>query len=106
MTPLQRALASATGIPLAPGFAVHPGEILREELEARGLTQTAFAEQLGRSAQLVSEICTGKKSVTPETALGFERVLGVSADFWVRLQAAYALDVARMRAAKAAGGAR
>lgn len=103
MTPLQRALAAVSGPPLASGLAVHPGEILREELHARDLTQAAFAEELGRPAQLVNDICTGKRSVTAKTALDFERVLGASADFWVRLQAAYDLDVARVRAAKAGG---
>jgi addiction module HigA family antidote len=103
VTPLQRAMASVSGPPLAPGLAVHPGEILREEIQARGLTQTALAEQLRRPVQLVNEVCTGKRSVTPATALGLERVLGVSADFWVRLQAAYDLDIARVRAAKAGG---
>lgn len=103
MTDLQRLVASLIGRPLAPGLAVHPGEILREELQTRGLTQAAFAEQLGRPAQLVSEIVTGTKGITARTALDFERVLGVSADFWMRLQAAYELDVARVRVARAGG---
>jgi addiction module HigA family antidote len=94
---LLRALAAAIGGPLAPGAAVRPGALLREELEYRGLTQAAFAAQIGRPAQLVSEIVTGKKAITPETALDFELALGISADVWVRLQADYGLSIVRAR---------
>jgi HTH-type transcriptional regulator/antitoxin HigA len=97
---LLRALAAA----VAPGtgWSVLPGEVLREALESNGLTQAEFAAQIGRPAQMVSEVITGKKSITPETALDFELVLGISADFWVRVQADY--DLSRARARAAGGG--
>jgi len=76
---------------------VHPGEILREELKARELTQAACAEAAGRSVQVVNLIITGKKRITPDTALDLERALGVSADFWSRLQVDHDLWVARQR---------
>lgn len=80
------------------GLAVHPGESLREELEARGLSQRAFAAQIARPAQVINEICRGKKAITASTALALERGLdGVSAEFWVRLQADYDLALARLR---------
>jgi HTH-type transcriptional regulator/antitoxin HigA len=95
VTALLRGLA-ATVAP-GPGWAIHPGEILREELAERGLSQAAFAAQIGRPAQMVSEIITGKKGVTPQTALDFELALGIQADFWVHVQADHDLNAARAR---------
>ncbi len=65
----------------------HPGEMLRAEfLEPLGLTQSAFAVRLGVSFPRLNEIIRGKRSVTPDTALRFARVLGMPADFWLGLQ--------------------
>lgn len=77
--------------------SVHPGEILLEELRARSLTQSACAEMCGRSVEVINRIIKSKKNITPDTALDLERGLGVSADFWVRLQADHDLAVARKR---------
>ena len=78
-------------------LAIHPGEFLSEELEARGITQRELARRLRRPEQVVSEIVNGKKGISAETALGLERVLGASADFWLGLQMTYDLAVARRR---------
>ena len=65
----------------------HPGEMLLEEfLKPLGLTQTAFAARLGVSYPRLNEIIRGKRAVTPDTALRLERVLGMSAEFWLGLQ--------------------
>jgi HTH-type transcriptional regulator / antitoxin HigA len=80
-----------------PDYVVAPGEILEETLEARGLTKADFAERCGRSAKFISEVISGKAPVTPETAIQFERVLGVSAAIWSNLEADYRL---RQAAAK------
>ncbi len=74
---------------------IPPGEILEEELAARGMTQRELAARLGRPAQVVNEIVKAKKAITPETALGLERVLGIDARFWVNLEANYRLTIAR-----------
>ena len=79
-----------------PNIAIHPGEFLGEEIEARGMTQRQLAEQMGRPVQVVNEIILGKKRVTAETALELERVLGITAHLWVRLQADYELVKARL----------
>lgn len=63
----------------------------------RGITQLACAELIGRSVQVVNMIVKGKKSITADTALDLERGLGISAEFWIRLQANYNLSVARQR---------
>ena len=65
----------------------HPGEMLLEEsLRPLGITQSAMATRLGISFPRLNEIIRGKRSVTPDTALRLERVLGMSADFWLGLQ--------------------
>lgn len=69
---------------LAETFPV--GEFLAEELEARDWSQGDFAEILGRPAQFVSEIITGKKEITRESAAQIGAALGTSADYWLNLQ--------------------
>ncbi|MEX0786979.1 MAG: HigA family addiction module antitoxin [Dehalococcoidia bacterium] len=76
-------------------MAIAPGEILAEELEARGMTQRELAEKMGRPAQMLSEIVRGKKAITAETALQLEEALGPSAEFWMGLQTSYELTLAR-----------
>ncbi|WP_225755213.1 HigA family addiction module antitoxin [Actinotalea sp. Marseille-Q4924] len=71
--------------------AFPPGEILAEELEARGWTQAEFAEVLGRPAQLVSEIIAGKKEITRESASQIAAALGTTAEFWLNMQDRYHL---------------
>ena len=76
--------------------AIPPGETLGEELEARGLSQSELARRMERPIQAINEIVRGRKAITAETALQLEDVLGVSADFWLRLEADYQLSVARL----------
>ena len=65
----------------------HPGEMLLEEfLKPLGISQSAFAVRLGVSFPRLNEIVRGKRAVTSDTALRLERVLGMSADFWLGLQ--------------------
>ena len=65
----------------------HPGEMLLEEyLKPLGVTQTAFAYRLGVSYPRLNEIIKGRRAVTTDTALRLERVLGMSAEFWLGLQ--------------------
>lgn len=74
-----------------PDYAIHPGEILEETLEARGMKKLDFAQRCGLTDKTISQIISGKASVTPETAIQFERVLGVSAAIWNNLQSNYNL---------------
>jgi antitoxin HigA-1 len=73
---------------------VHPGEVLGEELEVRGLTAHAFALKLRVPANRITEIINGKRGISAETALRLGRYFGNSAEFWMRLQAGYDLAVA------------
>jgi len=64
-----------------------PGEILlREFLEPLGITQSAFAKHIGVTSARLSEIIHGKRPVTMDSALRFERALGFSAESWMRMQ--------------------
>lgn len=81
--------------PYRPDYAVPPGAVLEEHLDARGMSQAELARRCGRSAKLVSEILAGKAPVEPKTALQFERVLGVDADIWLGIEADYRLHRAR-----------
>jgi antitoxin HigA-1 len=66
-----------------------PGEILlRQFLEPLGITQAAFAKHIGITAARLSEIIHGKRAVTIDTAIRFERALGFSAESWLRMQLA------------------
>ena len=76
---------------------IPPGEILEEELEARGMTQKELAARLNRPAQAISEIINAKKAITPDTAIGLEKVLGIDAHFWTNLEGNYRMTLARNR---------
>jgi len=72
-----------------PDFVTPPGETLLETLEALGMTQVELAERTGRPTKTISEIVNAKTAITTETALQFEKVLGVPARFWLNLERNY-----------------
>jgi len=80
---------------LTPSELIHPGEMLKDEIEYRGLSQRSLATQMGISPSLLNEILNGKRSISTEYALLFEAVLGIDADIWLRLQADYDMQAAK-----------
>jgi addiction module HigA family antidote len=60
--------------------------LLEEFLKPLGISQSAFAIRLGVSFPRLNEIIRQKRGVTPDTALRFAQVTGMSADFWLGLQ--------------------
>ena len=72
-----------------------PGETLQETIETLGITQAELAERTGRPKKTINEIIKGKAPITPETALQFERALGVPARFWNRREQQYREFLAR-----------
>jgi HTH-type transcriptional regulator / antitoxin HigA len=74
-----------------PAEVFPPGEFLREEIEARGWSQAELAEILGRPPRLISELITGKRAITPETAKGLGEAFETGAQFWMNLESSYRL---------------
>ena len=64
---------------------VHPGEILKEELEELNISARLFSEKLGVSTNRITEILNGKRRITSDTALRLSRYFGTSAEFWMNL---------------------
>ena len=76
-----------------PKNPFHPGEILLEEfLEPAGVSQAAFARQLGWTKARLNELIRGKRGITADSALDLSEVLGTSAKLWMNLQSTYDLD--------------
>ena len=80
---------------LTPYEPTHPGEILREEIECRGITQTHLADELGMKVSLLNELVNGKRDFTIEYAMMLEAALGIDSDFWINLQTDYSKAKAR-----------
>lgn len=75
-----------------PDVAIHPGEYLAEEIEARGISQKELARRMERPLNAINEIINGKKAITAETALQLEEVIPeISARFWLNLETDYQL---------------
>lgn len=74
---------------------IHPGEMIKDEIMARGLTQKELAQQMGVSYTVFNEILNGKRPVTTEYALLLEAALGTDANIWIGLQTAYNMQRAK-----------
>ena len=68
---------------------IHPGEMIKDEIIARGITQKELALQMGVSYTVFNEILNGKRPITTEYALLLEAALGTDANIWIGLQADY-----------------
>ena len=82
---------------LIPAIVPAPGELLADELEARGWTQRDFAQIVAMPYQAVNEIVNAKKEITPQTALKFAEAFGTSPELWLGLEQDYRLFLARAR---------
>lgn len=80
---------------LQPSEPIHPGEMLKDELDARGMSQRKFAGLIGMPYTAFNEIINGKRPITTDTALKIEAATGISANIWIGLQTDYNLQMAR-----------
>ena len=80
---------------LTSSMLIHPGEMIKDEIMARGITQKELAQQMGVSYTVFNEILNGKRPVTTEYALLLEAALGTDAKIWTGLQSSY--DMQKMR---------
>ena len=74
--------------------AIHPGRVLRRELESRNMSAKALALALRTPSGRIVDILNGKRGISPEAAPQLARFFGASAMFWLNLQTAYELAVA------------
>jgi len=81
-------------------LAIHPGELIADELAAREMTAADLARAMGVDAGRVSRLVNAQTSVTGDTAIRLAEAFGTSAEFWIHLQADY--DLARAREARVA----
>jgi addiction module HigA family antidote len=79
---------------------VHPGRILKREIEARGLSANKLALALRVPSGRITSILNGKRAISPETALRLAQYFGNSAQFWMNLQSRYDLAVAEQEMGK------
>lgn len=80
---------------LTPAYPTHPGEILKEEIESRGISQRKLAKQMGLAYSALNEILNARRPLTEKTALLFEAALGVNAEPLMRLQLKYNMQATR-----------
>lgn len=77
---------------------VHPGELVKANIDELELSVAEAASALGVTRQQLYNVISAKSVVTPEMAIRFEKAFGGSADMWLRMQAAY--DLAQLRQRK------
>jgi antitoxin HigA-1 len=84
-----------------PAWAIHPGEILREEfMEPLGLSSYALARALHVPVPRLHDIVLERRAISPDTALRLARYFGTSEELWMNLQTAFDLHTARKKAKK------
>ena len=77
---------------------VHPGEVLRDEIEALDMSANALAQELDVPPNRITAILNGQRGVTADTALRLSRYLGTTPEFWLNLQKTYELRIAEIDA--------
>jgi len=80
---------------------IHPGEHLREELEALDMSAAQLARQLDVPTNRITAILHGRRGITGDTALRLSHFFGTSAEYWLNLQSLYDLRLAQRKAGKA-----
>ena len=82
---------------MTPFELTHPGEVVKEELEYRSISQKHFAEITGVSYTILNDILNGKRPISTDFALTLEVATGISAEILVNMQTRYNLQVARSK---------
>ncbi len=80
---------------IEPLMPIHPGEMIREEIECRGISQKRLAAKTGIPYTALNEVLNCKRPVSTEYALLLEAALGIEANIWIRAQVDYDLITAR-----------
>ena len=87
----------ATNIKITtPAIAIHPGEMLKDELQERGIAQKEFANLTGIQQTQLNEIIKGKRNLNEDIALLIGKALKMDAVLWFNMQRNYELDLAKI----------
>lgn len=81
--------------------AIHPGEHLAEELKELGMSAAELARQMDVPTNRITQILNGQRAITGDTALRLAHFFGMSAEFWLSLQALYEIRLAEQSSGKA-----
>ena len=81
-----------------PCIAIHPGEIIKDELEAREMKQKELASLMGMPTSVLNDIIKGRRAVTPEVSVLLQEILGIDASYWLSLQNQYDIDQVNINA--------
>ncbi len=82
---------------MIPGDIFHPGEHLKDEIDARGMSQQELAGKLHMSKSEVSLLVHGHRNITPGIAIKLELALGINAEVWMNLQIKYDIDLLKKK---------
>jgi HTH-type transcriptional regulator/antitoxin HigA len=82
---------------LIPAEATHPGQLIQDEMEILGITQLEAAVQMDIAVNILNELISGKRNLTPALALKLEGFFGIDAEYWLRLQIKFELDILRIK---------
>ena len=77
-----------------PFIATHPGELIKDELKERDMTQKQLSELTGIKPSVLSETINGKRSVSLSVAMALEKAMGIPAEVWMNLQTQFDIDSA------------
>jgi antitoxin HigA-1 len=102
MTTSNYKVLNSRGKEIHTDISLHPGDVLQDELEARDIKKSSFAQQLGMKPGHFSELLHGKRHISAATAIKLENLLGISAEYWMRVQVYYDLFVERRKEKEAA----
>lgn len=80
---------------LTPFIPTHPGEMIKDEIEYRGISQRKLAETTGIAYSVLNEVLNGKRAMTTDYALLIGKALDIDAEFLIRMQAKYEIDLAK-----------
>lgn len=81
---------------LTPFAATHPGEMIKDEMQERKMTQKQLEELTGIKQSVISETINGKRSLSLNFAIALEKVFGIPADVWMNMQTKYDIDIANI----------
>ena len=89
MSTINNTITHKSANTMMSSYLIHPGEMLKDEIAARGITQKELAREIGVSYTVFNEVLNGKRPITTEYALLLEAALDTDANIWIGLQADY-----------------